>query len=114
METIRLEEADFCANSDNCKLLEYSFKDKDMDLGVATITGRYPEKGYTLNTICKELVYILEGNGVLVFRDRIVEFKKGDAILIDRDEPYYWDSNYAVASLTCSPAFDKEQYKLVD
>lgn len=32
------------ANSDKCKTLEYSFNDKDIDLGIATITGRYPEK----------------------------------------------------------------------
>ena len=32
-------------NSDKCKTLEYSFMDKDIDLGIATISGRYPDEG---------------------------------------------------------------------
>ena len=52
-------------NSKTSKLLEYSIEldDKDIDFAINTINGRYPEKGYCSNTKCKELAYILEGNG---------------------------------------------------
>ena len=46
-------------NSDRCKTLEYSFMDKDIDLGIATISGRYPDEGYGVNLISKELIMLL-------------------------------------------------------
>ena len=67
MQFIKKSNAVKGANSDKCKTLEYSFKDKDMDLGIATITGRYPENGFCVNTISKELIYVLDGNGKLYF-----------------------------------------------
>lgn len=45
MKVIKLENAVKGANSDLCKTLEYSFLDRDIDLGIATITGRYPTGG---------------------------------------------------------------------
>ena len=67
MKVIKYGEAEAGANSENCKTLEYSFGDKDLDLGVAVITGRYPESGYCVNLISKELVYVLEGSGTIYF-----------------------------------------------
>lgn len=56
MQIIKKENAIKGSNSKFCETLEYSFDDKDIDLGVATITGRYPESGYCVNTVSKELV----------------------------------------------------------
>lgn len=114
MKVIRYEKADRISNSDVCNIQEYSFNDEDIDLGVATLTGRYPERGYCKNNVCKELVYVLEGNGKIVFANEEVVFKKGDSILIGKGEKYYWDTRYAVVSLTCTPAFNPEQYELGD
>lgn len=115
MKVIKLNEAVKEANSDECKMLEYSFLDKDIDLGISTITGRYPTgSGYCVNTISKALIYVLEGKGFLYFEDCTIEFKKGDSILIDTNEKYYWDSSYCVVSMSCTPAWNKDQYRIVD
>ena len=53
MQIIKNNNAIKSANSDKCKTLKYSFNDKDIDLEIATITGRYPETGYCVNTISK-------------------------------------------------------------
>ncbi len=113
MQLIKNNNAIKGTNSDKCKILEYSFSDKDIDLGIATITGRYPESGFCLNTISKELIYVLDGNGKLYFENDCIEFKKGDSILIDSNEKYYWDSTYCVISISCIPAWNEEQYKIV-
>ena len=60
-----------------------------MDLGIATITGRYPENGFCVNTISKELIYVLDGNGKLYFENNCIEFEEGDSILINSNEKYY-------------------------
>lgn len=113
MEFIKKSDALGGSNSDNCKYVEYSFSDKDMDLGITTITGRYPLEGYCMNTISKELVYVLDGNGTIFFENEYIEFEKGDAVFILPNEKYYWDSNYCVVSLTCTSAWSEEQHLLI-
>lgn len=54
MKVIIKENAELGKNSEECKTLEYDFKDKDIDIGVATISGRFPSRDYCVNTICKE------------------------------------------------------------
>ena len=113
MQVIKYSNAIEGAHSDKCKTLEYSFKDGDIDLGVATITGRYPEKDYCVNTISKELIYVLDGSGKLCFENDVVEFEKGDSILINSNEKYYWDTTYCTVTMSCTPAWSEEQHKLV-
>ena len=113
MQIIKNNNAIKGANSDKCKTLEYSFNDKDIDLGIATITGRYPETGYCVNTISKELIYVLDGTGKIYFDNNYIEFEKGDSILIKPGEKYYWDTEYCVVSMSCTPAWNEKQHKLV-
>lgn len=113
MKIIKYDEAERGANSDKCKTLEYSFGDTDIDIGVAIITGRYPEEGYCMNTKCKELIYVIDGEGELNFENKAIKFSKDDAILIDKNKKYYWNTDYCKVSMTCTPAWTPEQHKLV-
>lgn len=113
MKAIKNNESVRGNNSENCKTMEYLFGDKDIDLGIATIRGRYPEEGVCVNLISKELIYVLEGTGKIYFENKSIEFSKGDAILINNNEKYYWEAEYCKVSMTCTPAWSKEQYKLI-
>lgn len=113
MELIKLENAITGKNSDKCKTLEYSFLNKKIDLGIATITGRFPDRGYALNEISEELVYVLEGTGTIYFEDKEVRFNKGDAILIEPNDKYYYETEYCVLSLSCTPAWSPNQHKVI-
>lgn len=115
MKIIKECKAEVGSNSEKCKTLEYSFGDKDIDLGIAVITGRYPESGYCVNLISKELVYVLEGSGIVFFENGgKLYFSAGDAILIDNNEKYYWDVDYCKVAMICTPAWTKEQHKEVN
>ena len=61
----------------------------------------------------KELVYVLEGRGTLVLENGTINFEKGDSILINDNEKYYWDTEYCKVSMTCTPAWTQEQYRLI-
>lgn len=113
MKIIKNNEAIKGANSDKCKTIEYPFGDEEIDLGLAEITGRYPDSGYCVNLVSKELIYVIEGSGTLYFENEIVNFQKGDSILINNNEKYYWDTQYCKVSMTCTPAWSEEQHKLV-
>lgn len=114
MQIIKKDQVAKFSNSEKCKLESYSFDDKGIDFAIAEITGRYPDKGYCQHLVSKELVYVLDGEGKLHFEDKIVEFSKGDAILILNKEKYYWETNYCKVALPCTPAFSVEQYRIID
>ena len=113
MKVIKYNDALKGKNSGKCKTLEYSFMDKDIDLGIATIKGRYPDEGYGVNLISKELIYVMEGRGTLNFENEKIEFSEGDSILIEPNEKYYYDTEYCKISMSCTPAWSIEQHKLV-
>ncbi len=113
MKVIKYNDALKGKNSGKCKTLEYSFMDKDIDLGIAIISGRYPDEGYGINLISKELIYVIEGSGTLNFENEKIKFSEGDSILIEPNEKYYYDTEYCKISMSCTPAWSIEQHKLV-
>lgn len=115
MKIVKKEQAQILKNSDTSALLEYSItlNEKAMDFCINTITGRYPQQGYCTNEECKEICYILEGDGTINKKDETINFKQGDVIFIDNKEIYYWNGNCKIIMI-CSPAWYKDQCKLLD
>ena len=115
MKIVKKENAKHFKYADTSSVLEYSIdlNEKNMDFCINTISGRYPEKGYCTNEKCKEICYILEGKGTLNKKDKSINFEKGDVILIEKEEIYYWNGNCKIIMI-CTPAWNKEQCKLLD
>lgn len=114
MKLVKQNQAQEFANSEKCKGIEYPLGDKDINFSIATINGRYPDTGYyCVNEQCKELIYVMDGNGSLNKKDETIQFEKGDVILIDKGEIYYWDAHCTI-SMPCTPAWYPEQRKLIE
>ena len=64
MQKISLEETQKLKNSDLCQAIIYPFEENKIDISTATIRGRYPEKGYCVNTKVKEMIYVIQGGGI--------------------------------------------------
>ncbi len=62
-------------------------------------------KNLFMYQMVKVLQYLIGGG---------IEFKKGDSILIEPNEKYYWNSKYCVVSMSCTPSWTKEQHKEVE
>lgn len=112
MKKISLSETQVFKNSDCCIATEYDFQDKDIDVATAIICGRYPEDAYCVNTKVKEMIYVIDGMGEIHKENEIISFKKGDAILIDKNEKYFWIADCKVL-MSCSPAWFPEQHQIV-
>lgn len=113
MKKVSIEMTNEFKNSDNCIVAEYPLMDTDIDIATAVINGRYPAQGYCINTSVKEMIYVLNGHGKICKENEFIEFKTGDAILIDKNEKYYWDANCKIV-MSCSPAWYEEQHLIVD
>ena len=112
MKKISLNKAEEIKNSDSCIATEYDFKDRDIDISTAVIKGRYPEKGFCVNTQVKEIIFVIDGRGEIFKGNERISFQKGDAILIDKNEKYFWNADCKVV-MSCSPAWHIEQHKII-
>jgi mannose-6-phosphate isomerase-like protein (cupin superfamily) len=99
------------ANSQTCTVHEYQFEDKDINGAIGTINGRYPEQGFVVNEVCKELVYVLSGNGRLVTEKQSIQLLPEDMALINPGEKYYFDGTELKLLMPCTPAWFPEQHK---
>lgn len=120
MKIVKYKAALKFSNSKYCTGIEYPTEDKEIDFSIATIKGRYPDKGYCVNTECKELIYVIDGTGTLYKKtgtlykkEEEISFEKGDVILIDRKEMYYWES-FCTIAMACTPAWYPEQHQLIE
>lgn len=92
------------------KTYEYNIEDKDINYCIVEINGRFPSKGKLTNLVCKEMVHILDGEGIIVVEGEIYNLKKDDVVLIHPRQKYYWEGNMRLGS-SCSPAWYPEQSK---
>src|SRR5688572_7333041 len=110
MKIVKKSEATVFENSKTCTVYEYDIHDKNINGAVAELNGRYPESGWVVNEMCKEMVYVIKGNGKIVFEDKEVMFNDGDVFIINPKEKYYWDA-VATIFMPCTPAWYPEQHK---
>lgn len=95
--------------------IDYKKCDEDIDFAIIKVNGKSPKTGYQVNTECKELLYIIEGSGILSMKDMSseIKFSKGDVIVIHRGEFYSFEGNFE-ASVSCTPAWTAEQHQYVE
>ena len=96
----------------NCIAIEYPSGDKDIWGAVIKLSGRYPEKGSAVNLKVKELVYFIEGKGKLVVNGKEIRVKKGDQLVINPGEKFYWVGKL-VMFMPCAPAWYPNQHREV-
>lgn len=114
MNYFKKSEAEFYSG-DGYSGMDYPMSDTDINFAVIHINGRSPKTGYQVNTKCKELLYIIEGSGILYLKDnqQVQEFHQGDVIVLQKSECYAFEGNFE-AAVPCTPAWTSEQHKYVD
>jgi quercetin dioxygenase-like cupin family protein len=92
---------------------EYPHEDPDFNIASIEINGRYPAEGRLVNERSKEIVYVVEGAIAVEVEGERIMLEKGDAILIHPGEKIFWEGNASLI-VPASPAWTKEQHKMVD
>jgi len=113
MKIVHKNQTETFKNSDVCIATEYSLGDSDINGAVIELKGRYPDTGRVVNKKCKELAFIIEGSGKVVVEKKEVKLYKGDLVLIEPGEKYFWEGNLTMF-VPCTPAWYPEQHKKVE
>ena len=109
MELIKKSQANTVQATKSTKFSEYFSDDRLLGGALITIKGRYPEEGFALNQICRELAYITKGTGKLATGNSIAKFSEGDVLYLLPDEKFFWEGSFTMFVVT-SPAFDPKQH----
>ena len=96
-------------NSPTCIIHEYGHNDKDVNIVIAEITGRYPNKGNVTNKVCKEIALVIEGKGKIGINGREFPLNEGDYVLINPNQKFFWNGKMKLV-MVCNPAFNPEQH----
>jgi len=114
MKIVRKSQSKEFKNSETCIATEYPLNDKDINIAIVRILNDcYPQKGWAVNEICKEVVYITKGSAKLVTEKGSVELELGDVVFLEPNEKYYWQGDFEMV-ISCSPAWYPEQHKQID
>ena len=113
MKSITQAQANSFSNSPTCYGEEYNFNDKDLNIALITVNGRYPEAGFATNEVCKEISYVVSGSGSVHTEHESLELHPGDAIMLQPGEKFYWEGKNMRMIMPCSPSFYPEQHKVV-
>lgn len=87
-------------------------KEKAISGAIAEIKNRYPEKGFAVNEVCKEIAFVVSGSGQIVNHDQTRPINMGDLIYIDKNESFAWEGKITIFMAT-TPAFDPKQHIIV-
>lgn len=113
MTIIKHSQTNKLTPSSSTTIWEYLMDEPSISGAVSKINGHYPEKGFAVNKISKELVYILTGNGEIVTESDKTSFTPGDVIFIDKHELFAWQGNFSMF-MVAAPKFDPKQHIIKD
>jgi len=100
-------------NSSNCIAYEYPSDDKNMNVALVEIDGRYPDTGYVMNEKVKELVYVEEGEGKVIIEEEEYELKDKDVVIIQPKQKYFFYGKFKLL-VFCTPPWYQGQHKNIN
>lgn len=96
-------------NNPNCIAYEYDTKDRDINIALIEINGRYPDRGRVTNKICKELVFVIKGKGKIEIDNKKFLLNKEDSVLIQPKQKYFFEGKLTIIA-SCNPTWYPEQH----
>ncbi|MDF2550166.1 MAG: hypothetical protein K0S07_1233 [Chlamydiales bacterium] len=111
MEYIAKHQSQHFTPHPSCSIQQFPTEDAEIDMALATISERYPEKGFALNRIAKMIVYVLKGEGSVVFKEREIALSAGDVVLIAPGEAYFWRGALELL-IAATPKWSPEQSEI--
>ena len=96
-------------HSKKCIAYEYGIDNECCSICRSVIAGRYPKQDYIVNKQVDEILYIVQGNGIIASDNQIIHFNANDVITIGKGEKFYFDAHAVVVAI-CTPPWYASQH----
>jgi quercetin dioxygenase-like cupin family protein len=112
VEHVKAEHVKIVSNGPFCTVGEYETDDKNINVALVTLTGRYPSNGWAVNEKCTLMAFVLSGKGRLILEGQVIELSEKDVAVISSGERYAWEGEMTIL-MPATPAWYLEQYKVI-
>jgi len=85
----------------------------EQQIAMVEMDGVYPEKGYSINSVCTETIFLLEGQLTVEVDGQDYNLRPNDMIMILPGQKYKVTGKGKSIDLI-SPSWDKNQNKIID
>lgn len=94
---------------------EFVMKEEDISGAITEIKNRYPEKGFAVNKVSKELAFVVSGQGHIVTPTQKRPIYVGDLIFVDKGDLFAWEAKGALTLfMATTPKFDPKQHIIIN
>jgi hypothetical protein len=101
-------------NSSNCTVREHDHPIPNLSYAEAKITGRYPEKGRSLNVQCDTIFIGLSGVGIIHTEIGDYTIEPHDTCFVERCLAYWIEGSDLELGVSNFPRWNPEQYRVID
>lgn len=112
MTIIQSSNANKVQASPTTTIWEFPVDDQTISGAITEINRRYPEKGFAVNKVSKELAFVISGKGYIVTLTQKRPISVGDLVFLDKGEQFAWKGTLTIFMAT-TPKFDPKQHKIV-
>ena len=92
---------------------EFVMEEKAISGAITQIDGRYPEQGFAVNEICKEIAFVVSGSGQIVTQGQAQPINVVDFIFVDKGESFAWEADGSLTLfMATTPKFDPKQHNI--
>ena len=99
-------------------VVEYPFEHDSLGIATSTIRWRYPKYWFSINTQSDQIYLVIRWKGKIIRSNEWEEIHQNisdwDAILMNKNKPFAVNSDNLEIVIVNSPAWNEEQYKLID
>lgn len=93
---------------------EYEMQDANLNLAPISIKGRYPETGYTSNTVSDSIVHIIGGSGLIELRDgTTTRLAIHDQLHLSVGDAYFFEGDLDIL-YAATPSWTPQQTNHID
>jgi mannose-6-phosphate isomerase-like protein (cupin superfamily) len=84
----------------------------DQTIAYVEMDGVYPEKGYSINDVCTETFFVVEGNLTIYIDDEVYELEKGDVIIVSPGKKYNTRGKAKIIDFI-TPSWEKNNNQII-
>src|SRR5688572_15365236 len=97
----------------NGTVFDYPVPNERYGFSAQELDGRFPESGVYRNTVCFEMMYIIEGTGKVVVNGEEHQVEAGDLIVLEPGDKHFGEyKNVKLVTFT-SPNWSEEQCEII-
>lgn len=99
---------------DNSTIWDYPMPSEETGISYQILNGRKPEKGWYRNTVCREIIFVIDGKASVNIDDDEFDLSSGDVVILEVGQKHFGNYHNTRLITVTSPNWYEEQCKIIE